>query len=60
MPSAQEAMRRMIVHMTESDPYPCVLGIPVKPALFAASKMGMFVCFAIISTKLMYDMISNL
>lgn len=57
---AQEAMRRMIVHMSESDPYPCVLGIPVKPALFATSKVYVFVCFAVISIKLMYDVISGL
>lgn len=57
---AQEAMRRMIVHMSESDPYPCVLGVPVKPALFATSKVYVFVCFAVISIKLMYDVISGL
>lgn len=57
---AQEAMRRMIVHMSESDPYPCVLGIPVKPALFATSKVYVFGCFAVISIKLMYDVISGL
>lgn len=60
MPSAQEAMRCMVAHMKESDPYPCVLGIPVKPTLFATWKMYVFVCFTIISTKLMYDIISSL
>lgn len=56
----QQAMRRMVSHMSESDPYPCVLGIPVKPALFATSKVYVFVCFAVISIKLMYDVISGL
>lgn len=56
----QQAMRRMVNHMSESDPYPCVLGIPVKPALFATSKVYVFVCFAVISIKLMYDVISGL
>lgn len=57
---AQEAMRRMMVQIDTSDPYPCVLGIPVKPALFATSKVYVFGCFAVISTKLMYDVVSNL
>ncbi|CAM9479251.1 unnamed protein product [Ectocarpus sp. 12 AP-2014] len=57
---AQEAMRRMIVHIDTLDPYPCVLGIPVKPALFATSKVYVFGCFAVISVKLMYDVISGM
>lgn len=56
---AQEAMRRMIVHINTLDPYPCVLGIPVKPALFATSKVYVFVCFSVISVKLMYDVITG-
>lgn len=56
---AQDAMRRMIVHINTLDPYPCVLGIPVKPALFATSKVYVFVCFAVISVKLMYDVITG-
>lgn len=57
---AQEAMRRMIEHIRTLDPYPCVLGIPVKPALFATSKVYVFGCFAVISVKLMYDVVSGI
>ncbi len=46
---AHDAMRRMIVHINTLDPYPCVLGVPVKPALFAISKVYVFFCFAVIS-----------
>lgn len=56
---AQDAMRRMIVHINTLDPYPCVLGIPVKPALFATSKVYVFLCFAVISVKLMYDVVTG-
>lgn len=56
----QDAMRRMIVHINTLDPYPCVLGVPVKPALFATSKVYVFVCFAVISVMLMYDVICDM
>lgn len=57
---AQDAMRRMIVHINTLDPYPCVLGVPVKPALFATSKVYVFVCFAVISVMLMYDVVCDM
>jgi len=50
----------MIVHINTNDPYPCVLGVPVKPALFATSKVYVFVCFAVISIMLMYDVVSDM
>lgn len=55
-----DAMRRMIVHINTLDPYPCVLGVPVKPALFATSKVYVFVCFAVISVMLMYDVVCDM
>lgn len=56
----QDAMRRMIVHINTLDPYPCVLGVPVKPALFATSKVYVFACFAVISVMLMYDVVRDM
>ena len=35
------------------DPYPCILGIPVMPALFGTCKFYIFVCFLLIGTRIM-------
>lgn len=35
------------------DPYPCILGIPVMPALFTSCKFYIFICFVLIGTRTM-------
>jgi hypothetical protein len=35
------------------DPYPCILGIPIMPALFMTSKFYIFISFALIGTRMM-------
>ena len=57
---AQGAMWRVITQFDGSDPCPCMLGISAKPVLFATSKVDVFGCFEVISTKLTYNVISNL
>jgi hypothetical protein len=35
------------------DPYPCILGIPVMPALFTTCKFYIFISFVLIGTRTM-------
>jgi hypothetical protein len=35
------------------DPYPCILGIPIMPALFNTSKFYLFISFALIGSRTM-------
>ncbi len=58
--ASKEEIEDWIQQILKFDPYPCVLGIPVKPALFATSKVYIFICFSLISTKILYDLIKEL
>lgn len=35
------------------DPYPCILGIPVMPALFNSSKFYIFIVFVLLGIRTM-------
>ena len=35
------------------DPYPCILGIPIMPALFNSSKFYIFIGFMLIGMRIM-------
>jgi len=37
----------MISQIRKYDPYPCILGIPVMPALFATCKVRVCVCVCV-------------
>lgn len=41
------------------DPYPCILGMPVMPALFATSKFYIFVSFMLIGAKVFVDLLNE-
>jgi hypothetical protein len=52
-----EAKRQTIAEMMSQirkyDPYPCILGMPVMPALFSTSKFYLFITFILIGTRVM-------
>lgn len=50
----------MVWQIVRFDPYPCILGIPVKPALFATSKVYIFICFTLVGTKILIDLVTSL
>jgi hypothetical protein len=51
--SRRQIVAEMISQIRKYDPYPCILGIPVMPALFTTCKFYIFVCFLLIGTRIM-------
>jgi hypothetical protein len=51
--SRRQIVAEMISQIRKYDPYPCILGIPVMPALFATCRFYIFVCFLLIGTRIM-------
>ena len=51
--SRRQVVAEMISQIRKYDPYPCILGIPVMPALFATCRFYIFVCFLLIGTRVM-------
>lgn len=58
--ASRDEIKDMINQIIRFDPYPCVLGIPVKPALFATSKIYISLCFFLVGTKVLMDLVSTL
>ena len=42
------------------DPYPCILGIPVMPALFSTCKFYLFVVFLLVGTRIMVAVLKDM
>ena len=53
--SRRSAIADMITHIRNYDPYPCILGIPVMPALFSTSKFYIFISFMMIGARVMVE-----
>lgn len=51
--SRRQTLAEMVSQIRKYDPYPCILGIPVMPALFATSKFYIFICFMLIGSRIM-------
>jgi hypothetical protein len=51
--SKRQTLAEMISQIRKYDPYPCVLGIPIMPALFATSKFYIFVGFLLLGSRVM-------
>lgn len=51
--SKRQALAEMVSQIRKYDPYPCVLGIPIMPALFATSKFYIFVGFLLLGSRVM-------
>jgi len=47
----RQTLAEMVSQIEKYDPYPCVLGIPMMPALFATSKFYLFIFFSIIGLR---------
>jgi hypothetical protein len=47
----RQQIAEMVSQIRKYDPYPCILGIPVMPALFATCKFYIFVGFVLIGTR---------
>jgi hypothetical protein len=54
---SNEAQRQTLANMVSQirlyDPYPCILGIPLMPALYSASKFYVFIFFLILGLQVM-------
>lgn len=53
MEASRSALAAMISQIEDLDPYPCIFGIPVMPALFRYSKFYLFLFFAIVGCRSM-------
>jgi hypothetical protein len=47
------SLRSPLLYCRKYDPYPCILGIPVMPALFNSSKFYIFIGFMLIGMRVM-------
>jgi hypothetical protein len=51
--SHRQAIAEIISQIRKYDPYPCILGIPVMPALFNSSKFYIFIVFTLLGVRMM-------
>lgn len=51
--SKRQTLAEMVSQIRKYDPYPCILGMPIMPALFATSKFYIFVTFMLIGSRVM-------
>lgn len=51
--SKRQTLAEMVSQIRKYDPYPCILGIPVMPALFQTSKFYIFLGFLLIGSRVM-------
>lgn len=56
----RQTIADIISQIREYDPYPCVFGIPVMPALFSTSKFYIFVVFSLLGTRVMVAVLRSL
>jgi hypothetical protein len=55
--SRRQTLAEMVSQVRKYDPYPCILGIPVMPALFATSKFYIFLCFMLIGSRIFVEVL---
>jgi len=60
MESSRQTIAEIISQIRKYDPYPCILGIPVMPALFNWSKFYIFICFMLIGVRTMFACLRQL
>ena len=48
-----QALAEMVSQIRKYDPYPCILGIPVMPALFSSCKVYIFIMFLLLGARIM-------
>lgn len=60
MEASRSALAEMISQIRDLDPYPCIFGIPVMPALFGYSKFYLFLLFAIAGCRVMLTVIREI
>lgn len=60
MENNRQSIAEMVNQIRLYDPYPCIFGIPVMPALFATSKFYIFICFLLIGTRIMVSCLRHL
>ena len=53
--SKRQTLAEMVSQIRKYDPYPCVLGMPVMPALFATAKFYIFITFIFLGTHAIID-----
>jgi len=53
--ASRSALAEMISQIRDYDPYPCIFGIPVMPALFGYSKFYLFLFFVIVGCRVMLN-----
>jgi hypothetical protein len=58
--SYRQSIAEFISQIRKYDPYPCILGIPVMPALFSTSKFYIFISFLLIGSRAMLTCWRNL
>ncbi len=51
--SKRQTLAEMISQIRKYDPYPCMLGIPIMPAIFATSKIYIFFAFLLLGAHAM-------
>merc|ERR1719487_937533 len=56
----RQTLAEMISQIRKYDPYPCIFGIPVMPALFATSKFYIFIGFALIGSRVMLTVLHSM
>lgn len=49
----RHSIAEMMSQIRKYDPYPCILGIPVMPALFSTCKFYIFLCFLLMGLRIM-------
>lgn len=52
-PAVSSASAVLTAYCRKYDPYPCILGIPVMPALFNTCKFYIFICFVLLGMRTM-------
>eukprot|EP00602_Paraphysomonas_sp_CaronLab_P003263 CAMPEP_0185019062 /NCGR_PEP_ID=MMETSP1103-20130426/1672_1 /TAXON_ID=36769 /ORGANISM="Paraphysomonas bandaiensis, Strain Caron Lab Isolate" /LENGTH=547 /DNA_ID=CAMNT_0027549141 /DNA_START=667 /DNA_END=2310 /DNA_ORIENTATION=- len=59
MEASRQGLMEMTSQIRKYDPYPCILGIPVMPALFVTSKFYIFISFLLIGSRMMMTVIKT-
>jgi hypothetical protein len=49
----RQTLANMVSQIRQYDPYPCVLGIPLMPALYSTSKFYVFIFFLLVGLQVM-------
>jgi hypothetical protein len=58
--ATREEVEDMMTQILRFDPYPCILGIPVKPRLFSRAKVVICLCFLSLGSRITLDLLRGL